>query len=352
MSIEVAVAALLREDLLVIPTETVYGLAASIHSEKALKNVFNLKSRPLLDPLIVHVGNLKQAKEITKNWSPLADALGECFWPGPLTLVMEKAKSISSLITANRNTVAIRMPQHPLTLRLINKLGIPLAAPSANRFGHISPTLIEHVEQDLVPEIRKQKKTKPLLALDGGPCALGLESTVLQIEHFTSSEQKESYLLDILRPGPIPQGKIQTLLEKKGIQAQWKTTQKRTGQASSQKANQKNLPLCSPGQMDSHYAPNIPFVLCKETPQEKHQKEWATYFQLSSPLCRPVELILNANPVQAAQELYGKMRAIEEKASQQDVMFFVFRQEVHQGEIWQAILDRIQKAVSQNLNAF
>ena len=325
-----AVMALSRGDMVVIPTETVYGLAAPINSEKALKNVFALKSRPLLDPLIVHIGHLRQVHEVTKHWFSLADVLAKRFWPGPLTLVMEKAGPISPLITANLSTVALRMPQHPLTLKIINECGIPLAAPSANRFGHISPTLLEHVERDLVPEMKKQKKQKTLWAVDGGPCDLGLESTVLQIKpslSLNSLKKVEVHPLTLLRPGPIGQSEIQTFLEKKGFQIQWESFQA----SSSQGGNQPSFR--APGQMQSHYAPHIPFVLCREAPQENHQKEWTSYFDLSSS-CRPVELTLSADPVQAAQELYGKMRLIEEKASPEDVMFFVFLPKVHRSEKW------------------
>ena len=315
--------------------------------EKALENIFTLKSRPLLDPLIVHVGNLKQAREVTKYWPPLADSLAKEFWPGPLTLVMEKAKEILPLITAGLNTLALRMPKHPLTLELIRQMNTPLAAPSANRFGHMSPTRIKHVERDLIPEMKKQKYSKPIKALNGGPCTLGLESTVLQIQvEFLKKEGQgklksmeiKSYSLEILRPGPITQEEIQTLLKKKGFQAQWKKKERK------EKNSHRDLPFRSPGQGDSHYAPYIPFVLCKEVPQNRHKKEWATHFQLSSSLCWPVELTLSEDPVEAARELYSKMRFLEENASEGDVLFFIFQPKIHRGEKWQAVLDRIQKA--------
>ena len=294
-----ALKALSSGEMVVIPTETVYGLAASIKSERALKNIFLLKSRPLSDPLIVHVGNLTQAHEVTKEWSPLAEALAERFWPGPLTLVMEKASSVSPLITAQLNTLALRMPQHPLTLKIINELGVPLAAPSANCFGHVSPTLLEHVERDFLPEMKKLKKIQTLWAVEGGACTFGLESTVLQMKPPFSLKGRTVYPLALLRPGPLGQKEISLFLEKAGFQIQWESKEvffprrreKKLGASPDTSPNASpDTPnaspdacpsLLSPGQMESHYAPRIPFVLCRGAPQEKHLKEWADYFCLS-----------------------------------------------------------------------
>ena len=131
---------LLKNDIIGIPTETVYGLAASILSPKAIDKVFTIKERPSFDPLIVHVSSVQQAKEYSENWDDRCEKLAQAFWPGPLTMILPKSDQISGKITAGLETVGIRMPKHDLTLELIKLLGHPIAAPSANKFSKTSPT--------------------------------------------------------------------------------------------------------------------------------------------------------------------------------------------------------------------
>ena len=135
------------DEIVAIPTETVYGLAANIYSEKAIQAVFDLKKRPLINPLIVHIGSKEQVKDIVQEVPEIASKLMDKFWPGSLTLVMKKKNSVPHTITGGKDTVAVRMPDHPLTLKLLNALPFPLAAPSANPFGLISPTTAKHVDQ-------------------------------------------------------------------------------------------------------------------------------------------------------------------------------------------------------------
>ena len=137
--------ALSNGDIIAIPTETVYGLAANAFNEEAIKKIFILKKRPIQNPLIVHIKSMDYLKEIAMDVPPLAFVLAENFWPGPLTLVLKKRNNISDFITAGKETVAIRIPSHPMALKLLNELDFPLAAPSANPFGSISPTKAEHV---------------------------------------------------------------------------------------------------------------------------------------------------------------------------------------------------------------
>ena len=178
---------LLAGEVVAIPTETVYGLAADISNEDAIRKVFSLKERPFFDPLIVHVASLKQAKALTTEWGPLTDFLARYFWPGPLTLILPKAESVNSLITSGLETLAIRFPNHPAAIQLITQVG-PLAAPSANKFGQTSPTEAHHV--------RKEFRSVDVFVVDGGPCEIGIESTVLEV----GSNQDS---VSILRPGRI-----------------------------------------------------------------------------------------------------------------------------------------------------
>ncbi|WP_425235572.1 L-threonylcarbamoyladenylate synthase [Ulvibacterium sp.] len=163
---------LLRNNALVaIPTETVYGLAANIYNDEAVRKIFEMKGRPLFNPLIVHIHHLDQLSSLAKSVPEAATKLAERFWPGPLTLILEKNTSVSKLVTAGKSTVAIRMPNHPLTLELLRGLDFPVAAPSANPFTRVSSTSAEHVADyfgDRIPAI-----------LDGGPCTVGLESTIV-----------------------------------------------------------------------------------------------------------------------------------------------------------------------------
>ncbi len=163
-----------RDELVAIPTETVYGLAANAYSDKAIEKIFKLKNRPQTNPLIVHINSLSQIDDIAKNIPKKARLLAKEFWPGPLTLVLEKQDGISSLLTANLNTVGVRVPDHPLTTQLLGLSDFPLVAPSANRSNHISPTLPSHIKTSF-------GDSTPFI-LDGGPCDRGVESTIVGFE--------------------------------------------------------------------------------------------------------------------------------------------------------------------------
>jgi len=175
--ISTAIQLLKEEQLVAIPTETVYGLAGNIYSEKAVNAIFELKKRPHFNPLIAHFHHINQLDNLAKEIPDNAYKLAAKFWPGSLTLVLKKQNSIPDLITAGKNTVAVRIPNHPLTLKLLENLDFPLAAPSANPFGSISPTHPQHVHDyfgDQLPYI-----------LDGGACTNGIESTIIGFENNT-----------------------------------------------------------------------------------------------------------------------------------------------------------------------
>ena len=166
-----AVAILNAEGLVAIPTETVYGLAGNIFSEKAIKLIFEIKKRPFFNPLIVHIKSVDELLDIVSYVPEKAKLLADAFWPGPLTLVLPKNSNIPDIITAGKDTVAVRIPNHPTALELLRQLDFPLAAPSANPFGNISPTTAQHVNDYFKDAIQ--------MVLDGGACERGIESTII-----------------------------------------------------------------------------------------------------------------------------------------------------------------------------
>lgn len=218
-------------DVVVIPTETVYGLAAPINNEKILMKIFKLKNRPCDNPLIVHVSDLDMLKtvidgEIPKNY----DKIIKKFWPGPISLLFKANKKLSKIVTAGLDTVLVRIPDNETIIKIIKTLNIPLAAPSANLSGNPSPSTIQHTIDDFNDKIS--------LYIDGGKCKIGLESTVF------------SYLNDnpiLLRPGAICRQKLEEIINKK-IEIRY---------------NQKNLntDIISPGQKYKHYSPKNKFIL-------------------------------------------------------------------------------------------
>jgi L-threonylcarbamoyladenylate synthase len=189
-------AALLRAGRLVaFPTETVYGLGANALDPEAVARIYAAKGRPATSPLIVHVASIEMAKSLVSNWPDQTDRLAKKFWPGPLTLVLEKRPAIPSNVTAGLKTVGLRMPNHPVALALIKAAGVPLAAPSANRFTQLSPTTADHVRQSLGGDVDS--------ILDGGPCEVGIESTVLSLAGPQAI---------LLRPGGISRAEIESII--------------------------------------------------------------------------------------------------------------------------------------------
>lgn len=172
--IDKAVALLVKENVVAIPTETVYGLAGNIYSEKAIRKIFEVKQRPLFNPLIVHVHTIEELNELVSEFPQKASLLAEAFWPGPLTLILKKKASVPDLITGGKPSVAVRIPKHPVTLELLRRLDFPLAAPSANPFNRISPTSSSHVESYFGDSLK--------LVLEGGECQNGIESTIIGFE--------------------------------------------------------------------------------------------------------------------------------------------------------------------------
>lgn len=224
-SLRRAADALKQGKLVALPTETVYGLGANALDDMAVAGIYAAKSRPSFNPLIVHVANRHQAEHYA-DFTPLAEVLADAFWPGPMTLVLKRKGDcpLSHLVSAGLDTVALRVPAHPTTQALLNASKLPIAAPSANRSGRISPTLAEHVAQEFEKD--------DLLVLDGGACSEGLESTVVD------ATGKSPVLL---RPGSITPDEMTAAC----------------GQETLRAATHSDTPQ-SPGMLLKHYAPSIP----------------------------------------------------------------------------------------------
>lgn len=218
--------------LVAIPTETVYGLAANALDPHSVARIFAAKDRPFFDPLIVHLADVNWWPRVVSDFPPLAKQLAERFWPGPLTLILPKQPSVPDLVTSGLATVGIRVPDHPLTRQLLQLVNLPLAAPSANPFGRLSPTTAEHVRQQLGNRVD--------LILDGGPCRIGVESTIVQV-----TDNKAT----LLRPGGIPLEEIEAVI------GPIDRPERRSGEK----------PM-APGMLDSHYAPRTPLRIVSEIP--------------------------------------------------------------------------------------
>ena len=237
---------LLRDEAVVgVPTETVYGLAGNALNDVSLRKIFEVKGRPMLDPLIVHFSSIEQA-EIHAEFNERARALAAQFWPGALTLVLPKKDTISDLVTAALPSVAVRIPEHPIFRSLLERLEFPLAAPSANPFGYVSPTLAEHVVATLGDRI--------LAVIDGGACKHGVESTIVDLRDPDAPK--------ILRPGPLS-------AEQLGMQ----------DVEMELKQGSNKLAQAAPGMLTQHYSPNTPITLFghDEQPNNVQKSEAVLY---------------------------------------------------------------------------
>ena len=222
-----SVALLRAGELVALPTETVYGLAANAFDPHAVARIFEVKGRPPGNPIIVHVASVDMARHCVQQWPAVADQLAAAFWPGPLTLVLPRSKAVPSIVTAGGSTVGVRWPSHPFIQAVIRACGFPLAAPSANPSSEVSATLAEHVRKSLGSKLR--------LVVDGGPTQVGLESTVLDI----SGPRPQ-----LLRPGMIHAESLMAV----------------TG-ALAEPAGRAAGPLRSPGLLTRHYSPRAKLVL-------------------------------------------------------------------------------------------
>jgi L-threonylcarbamoyladenylate synthase len=336
--IERAAALIRAGELVAFPTETVYGLGADALQARAVEGIFAAKGRPLQDPLIVHIADAATLGELTAGCPEVVLRLTQAFWPGPLTLILPRRARVPSIVSAGRETVAVRMPRHRVALALIRAAAAPIAAPSANRFMHVSPTTARHVSADLGGRI-------PLI-LDGGPCSVGVESTILDL----CAAQPT-----ILRPGGIGLEALRPFLPDVQIVERLSPP---AGAGGAIMQAQK-----APGQLLTHYAPAVPLLLFEGSTQAMRgamlsealrrraqdervgvllADEDVSFFEGSGALLQALGSA--ADPQQVAAALFAGMRALEE-AGVQAILCRSFAED----GLGLAIRDRLLRAASGNV---
>lgn len=297
-----AAQALRAGELVAFPTETVYGLGANALDAAAVARIFEVKGRPASSPLIVHVATIDQARELAAEWPDTAQALAEHFWPGPLTLVVRKRPLIPENVTAGLDTVALRIPAHPIALELLREAGVPVAAPSANRFTQLSPTTAQHV--------RSSFGSRVSIILDGGPTNIGIESTVLRVEPPC-----------LLRPGIITRKQIESIIGPVSVVEDAPPNAHR-----------------SPGQHARHYQPRTRLVLTQAN-QLPPGRGAFLYITNPGPAAIPIQMPADARAY--AQRLYALLHELD----QQDLDWIALEPPPASAE-WDGIRDRLHRASS------
>jgi L-threonylcarbamoyladenylate synthase len=313
-------AELLRAGRLVaFPTETVYGLGADATNPDAVAAIFAAKGRPADHPVIVHLGSAQDLEQWADPVPEAARRLADAFWPGPLTLVLRRAAGVSDLVTGGQDSVGVRVPNHPVARALLRAFGGALAAPSANRFGHISPTTAQHVIDEFGDEVAA--------VIDGGACPVGVESTIVDLSGNSSSNQPR-----LLRPGMIrPEAIVQAL------------------GAPLAHPDDEEGPRAS-GRLASHYAPNAPLELVDAADLERRLDRCARDGERVVVLARspqPAGLHkvawgpMPGQPVQYARRLYAELRAADRLAPDR-----ILVESPPDASAWDAIRDRLQRAAT------
>ena len=307
--------------LVAFPTETVYGLGADASNPAAINRIFKAKGRPTDHPLIVHILNMESLNDWALNVPESAKKLAAHFWPGPLALVLNKKPDVPFEVTGGQNTIALRIPDHPVALELLRAFDGGIAAPSANRFCRISPTLASHVEEELGESVD--------MILDGGACGVGVESTIVDLSGDTPR---------LLRPGHITQQQIEAVLQKKIIVVDNSKPSKQSN----------NSEVRVPGMMALHYAPETIAVLCPgelltniiRTLNIQNKKIGLLAYQFNPSENRRMHLL--CMPEQSddyAKTLYTSLRDLD--SQQLDIILI---EQPPQTEAWKAINDRLFKA--------
>ncbi len=290
------------------PTETVYGLGANAFDRAAVQRVFEIKNRPHYDPLIVHVADVRQIRDLVQDFPAEARKLARRFWPGPLTLVLPKIDRLPDLVTAGLPTVAIRIPNHAVALALLEEVGSPVAAPSANPFGMLSPTTADHVRHQLGGQVD--------VILDGGPCTVGVESTIVS---FCGTRPT------LLRPGGITTEDLEAVLGPLVCPAP-----------------HEPVPL-APGRLPRHYAPRTPLVLCSELPTVPSGQRVGLLCLTRPPgtghFAAVEALSETGDLTQAAANLFAALRRLDALG-----LDLLVAQSVPEKGMGAAIMDRLQKA--------
>ncbi|KAF0813187.1 Threonylcarbamoyl-AMP synthase [Andreprevotia sp. IGB-42] len=310
-----ALALLTAGELVGIPTETVYGLAADASNPAAVAKIFALKGRPADHPVIVHIAGSAQLSAWAMDIPAAAWQLAEAFWPGPLTLILKRLPHVPDAVTGGQNTVGLRAPAHPLTQELLQRFGGGLAAPSANRFGHVSPTTAQHVIDEFGDGLA--------LVLDGGPCDVGVESTIVSLIDGTPK---------LLRPGGIAREEIEALL---GIKLEHHSKASTAGVRAS-------------GLLDSHYSPRTPLItgklpdlLTAMLEKQQNGKKVVLLFHGIWPDHYPdlPRQQLPDDPVDYARQLYATLRRFDRLGFDELLL-----EAAPQAAEWLAIQDRVTRA--------
>jgi L-threonylcarbamoyladenylate synthase len=310
--IQAAVEALRAVDLVAFPTETVYGLGANASNPVAVKKIFKVKGRPADHPLIVHIDSIRYLHRWTRDVPAVAEKLAARFWPGPMTLVLPRAPKVLKIVTGGLDSVAIRVPAHPMAQQLLTAFGGGIAAPSANRYGHVSPTRAEHVREELGDAVK--------IVLDGGPCQIGVESTIISCMGGG---------VQLLRPGSITLSQIRAVVG--DVMVGPDATAPRV-----------------PGSGPSHYAPDTPLEIVPGDVLEmlaggfNDRGERVAVLALRLPL-KTLKLAtwINAGrrPQQYAHDLYAHLRTLDKAGCVK-----ILAQELPEDERWDAARDRLLKA--------
>ena len=296
-------------DLVAIPTETVYGLAGNALNPEAVAKIFEVKQRPGFDPLIIHVPTLDHANKYARSIPAAAKALAERFWPGPLTFVLERQEIIPDIVTSGLDTVGIRCPNHSLTRKLLSSLDFPLAAPSANPFGYVSPTTAAHVNDQL-------GKSIPYI-LDGGACQVGIESTIVGFENETPV---------VYRIGGLTIEQIESIIGKVIVQAHSTSNPK------------------APGQLKSHYAPGKKLIVGNiEELLQKYPSHSSGILTFKRDFNSPYQKVLSKSGslTEAAHNLFAALRSFDQMPI--EIILAEFLPEEGLGR---AINDRIRRAAA------
>ena len=308
-------ARLLKEgEVVAIPTETVYGLAGNAFEPKALAKIFAAKERPTFDPLIVHIADIAQLTDIAKDIPDSAYRLAEAYWPGPMTIILPKKDCIPDLCTSALPSVAVRFPSHPIAQAIIKESGLPLAAPSANLFKHVSPTTAEHVAAQLADRIAG--------IVDGGPCSVGVESSIISL-----AGEKPT----VLRPGAITPEMFAKVLGDVAI----KESTSKPGQ-----------PMLAPGQCDTHYRPQVPLYY-GEVPAGYTLPEHTVRIAFGTqagPIPATVNLSATGDMVEATSKLYAFMHDLDK--SEYDLILV---DPIPNTGVGMALNDRLKRASIKNL---
>jgi len=286
----------------------VYGLAADITSKIAVEKIFKIKERPFFDPLIVHLANKNDAQKVVSDFPPLAQKLATHFWPGPLTMILPKQKDLNPMITAGIDTVGIRVPNHELTRKLISELGNPVAAPSANKFTKTSPTQAQHVQNEFGDKV---------FVLDGGPCQVGIESTIIEFNDDSSE-------IFILRQGHISQEALSEFAK-----------------TSIKKSDKPN----APGQFKQHYQPSKPLVILSENRSLNISLYETVREKLKLEIMHPAWISLPNDASLAARLLYANLHKLSSD-SHSNCIFLNYDMNARTDGPWSAITDRLTKAAS------